>query len=497
MLSFLRNNSVKIVYGIVISFVVTTFMGVVFFNESFQSSKDTTQIQNDRESAVAIIGDTPVSNQMFQLEYRRLQSQIPKGTQINNTILEQLQINAIGLAVENTLLLEAGKKQGVKATRSEVNTALFSVMDQFGVDSKKALKGAIESSGGSYASMLNQLKNDIIASKTKRAILSSVSINDLDIEKNKFKYQIRELFISKRTTNNIVINDQELYDNAMAIRSRITDSETFIKEKYLIDLKINPKEKTFPPRWVTINQIQPEIARAIYSMNIKEISQPIRTINGYFILELSDKSELSVTQQITEENLLKGWENNTFYSFLYDTQNGRDIRILDPNLKALKFKSEGRFDEAIEAYQAVMSQDPSNPYPNLLIAQLHLIKGDVANAKQWLLKGVIKESLISDTIVLPEIHVLLAEIYNQEGLIGKRDNKYDDLIKDSNKNMALLNYLKGMFEKSKDTQRLKKVKNLIAQASVTTNIIEDASALTKEKNSDFLNEIESSETVAK
>ena len=109
-----------------------------------------------------------------------------------------------------------------------------------------------------------------------------------------------------------------------------------------------------------------------------------------------------------------------------------------------------------------MSQDPSNPYPNLLIAQLHLIKGDVANAKQWLLKGVIKESLINDTIVLPEIHVLLAEIYNQEGLIGKRDNKYDDLIKDSNKNMALLNYLKGMFEKSKDTQRLKKVKNLIA-----------------------------------
>ena len=305
--------------------------------------------------------------------------------------------------------------------------------------------------------MLNQLKNDIIASKTKRAILSSVSINDLDIEKNKFKYQIRELFISKRTTNNIVINDQELYDNAMAIRSRITDSETFIKEVFN-RFENQPKEKHFLPDGLQLIKFSLEIARAIYSMNIKEISQPIRTINGYFILELSDKSELSVTQQITEENLLKGWENNAFYSFLYDTQNGRDIRILDPNLKALKFKSEGRFDEAIEAYQAVMSQDPSNPYPNLLIAQLHLIKGDVANAKQWLLKGVIKESLISDTIVLPEIHVLLAEIYNQEGLIGKRDNKYDDLIKDSNKNMALLNYLKGMFEKSKDTQRLKKSK---------------------------------------
>ena len=82
-------------------------------------------------------------------------------------------------------------------------------------------------------------------------------------------------------------------------------------------------------------------------MNIKEISQPIRTINGYFILELSDKSELSVTQQITEENLLKVGKVMPFILF-YMTQNGRDIRILDPNLKALKFKSEGRFDEAIE-----------------------------------------------------------------------------------------------------------------------------------------------------
>ena len=209
MLSFLRNNSVKIVYGIVISFVVTTFMGVVFFNESFQSSKDTTQIQNDRESAVAIIGDTPVSNQMFQLEYRRLQSQIPKGTQINNTILEQLQINAIGLAVENTLLLEAGKKQGVKATRSEVNTALFSVMDQFGVDSKKALKGAIESSGGSYASMLNQLKNDIIASKTKRAILSSVSINDLDLV---ITHQAN-LRINEAVRNRLGLSEDKVYSN--------------------------------------------------------------------------------------------------------------------------------------------------------------------------------------------------------------------------------------------------------------------------------------------
>ena len=49
MLSFLRNNSIKIVYGIIISFVVTTFMGVVFFNDSFKTSKDVQQRQLDRQ----------------------------------------------------------------------------------------------------------------------------------------------------------------------------------------------------------------------------------------------------------------------------------------------------------------------------------------------------------------------------------------------------------------------------------------------------------------
>ena len=143
------------------------------------------------------------------------------------------------------MLLEAGKKQGVKATRSEVNTALFSVMDQFGVDSKKALKGAIESSGGSYASMLNQLKNDIIASKTKRAILSSVSINDLDIEKNKFKYQIRELFISNEQQTILLLMIRNFMTMQWPFDQELQTQKHLLK-KYLIDLKINPKKNISP-----------------------------------------------------------------------------------------------------------------------------------------------------------------------------------------------------------------------------------------------------------
>ena len=53
-------------------------------------------------------------------------------------------------------------------------------------------------------------------------------------------------------------------------------------------------------------------------------------------------------------------------------------------LRAVKLKNEGRIDDAIQAYMGAVSQDASSPYPNLFIAQLYLLKGDVANAKQSL-----------------------------------------------------------------------------------------------------------------
>ena len=55
MLSFLRNYSVKIVYGIIITFVVTTFLGVVFFNESFKASRDVQEQQFDRQMQLLLL----------------------------------------------------------------------------------------------------------------------------------------------------------------------------------------------------------------------------------------------------------------------------------------------------------------------------------------------------------------------------------------------------------------------------------------------------------
>ena len=377
MLSFLRNYSVKIVYGIIITFVVTTFLGVVFFNESFKASRDVQEQQFDRQNAIATLGELSITNQMYQLELRRLQDLIPKDVPFTSELSEQIQLRALSEAIQNRLLLAIGQKQKLKATRQEINASLSSVLDQFGVTNKSDLKLVIQKAGGSYELMLKQLKKDIISAKTRSALMGLVKINDTDVQFMNKSYQLKEIYFSNISTSNVEIDDEQLLNQVTQVRDLISDSKTF-------DAEFFKKNPSFPKsasteRTFFINQTIPDLARAIYSLNEGEISQPIKTLAGYHIVELVKKSDRPITQNITEDQLKEDWGNAILFTYLSKEQGLRELKIQNPMLRAVKLKNEGRIDDAIQAYMGAVSQDASSPYPNLFIAQLYLLKGDVAN----------------------------------------------------------------------------------------------------------------------
>jgi hypothetical protein len=480
MLSFLRNNSLKIVYGIVIAFVVTTFMGAIFFNDAFKQSSRQEKLQSDRKNAIALVGTIPITNALFQLEAQRIQSTIPKGTQLNAQIIDAIKLNALSKAVESALLIHAANDQKVKVTRKEVNRVLLSVMDQFKVTSKKELKQAIAQQGGDYNELLYQLKNDIRANKLKTGIMQSVALQDGDTKSAQYKYKIKELFIPLYTTQNVKIDSDVLYQQVSTLRQGVLNSEDLTREINSMNQHYG-RQHSGDAIWLTVNRIMPDLARPLSSLNKNEISQPILTRNGYFILELLDKQALVPSENITDDALLSAWKNNVFYSYLGSIRGDKEIKLLDPNLRALKAKSEGNLDGAIEAYQSLVSNNPSNPYPHYLIAQINLMKGDAQAAKQELLKAEIKESLLNGQVFVPEVHLLLAQLYDSDKFTKKRDAQYDKLIKNNNNNVQLLTYLQTVFKEKKDTVREAKVADLLKQASATNNIIQDASALTKEE----------------
>ncbi len=73
MLSFFRNYSLKIMAVIIISFAVTTFLGAIFFNQSFDQSSNKSVNRSELENSIALIGtDIPVTKSTYGLQLNRI-----------------------------------------------------------------------------------------------------------------------------------------------------------------------------------------------------------------------------------------------------------------------------------------------------------------------------------------------------------------------------------------------------------------------------------------
>ena len=482
MLSFFRNYSLKIMAVIIISFAVTTFLGAIFFNQSFDQSSNKSVNRSELENSIALIGtDIPVTKSTYGLQLNRITQSLPKDIKLNTQLNEMIQIRALSQAIENTLLLKHANEINIKTTRADINDALNMVMTQFDVSNKKELKTKLISLNQSYDDVVYQIKNDVKVQKLKYGIFQSVALSDTDKAHQLDQYDYNIILLSKLTSQNVEIDDEELFNQATSIRSMIRDTDSFNEQKNIISNSVGG-----PFYKQSLHQISPVIARTLYQLNPKEISQPIKSYSGYYIVELLNKGDLLPSAAVTEAELLENWQQIAYYEQLAIVKGNRDVKIIDPYLSAIKFKNEGNYDGAIESYQKLMSQNPSNPMPNFFIAQIHILKNDIAKAKQELLKAEIKESLISDKVVVPEIHFVLAQIYELEQLDLNRDKQYDKLI-NSDLDVSALEYLKTLFEKSNDTVRLNKVTNLINQIN-TKNDIKSGSEMMSTVLDEQLNE---------
>ena len=142
-------------------------------------------------------------------------------------------------------------------------------------------------------------------------------------------YQLKEIYFSNISTSNVEIDDEQLLNQVTQVRDLISDSKTFDAEF----LKKNPSfpKSASTERTFFINQTIPDLARAIYSLNEGEISQPIKTLAGYHIVELVKRlTDRPITQNITEDQL-KQTGVTLFYLLIY---------LKSKVFESLKFKTQ-------------------------------------------------------------------------------------------------------------------------------------------------------------
>lgn len=449
MFGFLRKNSARIVYGIVISFVATTFLGVVFFDGLSNQSGELPPV--DSGQIMATIGNHVITPAMVQAQIQAMQSSLPET--VTADMVDVIQLNALNRAVVKALLLEEGQSQGVKVQRRDVTMALHEIMENSGLLTKKALKQAIQQAGGDYKSFIRQIKQDIIVDRVRRGIVESVRVTDADKPLLETEYLIRGFRVSGSDGGE---TDREAtFKKARTIRQTISDTASFS----LAYKTLYPDAPSVPEfEWVSGSALAPSVARAVGVLIDNEISQPIRVSNEYTIIER--KTTRTRRTPLTIESLQKAWEQGALRDYVNQIQGDRELVIRDPRFLAIQSKLTGNIEAAIQAYRAIISSNPSDPYAHIDIARLHLSEGEVELAEKELIKAQIKESLLSDVSIIPDIHVLLAGIYDTQQQVSKRNDQYDRMIR-ADVPRVVLDYLMEQLTKHGDTQRLTAVKKKI------------------------------------
>jgi peptidyl-prolyl cis-trans isomerase SurA len=272
------------------------------------------------------------------------------------------QAELIATLVNQTLLMQRGKELELASdVESDVNRRMLEVAKDQGIDSIEKLDAAMRASGVDPAATRQTLRTEmmkqaVIQQEVDRKIFFGLTTDELkkyfDANQNKFKkpesVTLSEIFLSSAGKN-----EAEVKARANALVTQIRAGGDFgtlaatNSERELNGVRIAQQNKGKVGTFEVPN-LREDIANAVKSVPVGQISEPLRNNDGYQILRVDERtsagttatfSENRVREMITTERADKAREE-----YLQNLRNEAYIKVAD-NYKAavlplLKIKEE-------------------------------------------------------------------------------------------------------------------------------------------------------------
>jgi len=460
MLNLFRKNAVPIALGIVIFFIGTMFTGIFFLKNI---SPDAASPIINRSNAVALVGESPISRQLYNTILQQLISQ--SGTLKDPEMAEQLEATAFRETLMAHYLLESAQKHQVKISKAEVKLGLYDVYKQHNLSGKKELKSLLALNGLPFNDFLNTLRNELKIKKMRASLNAQIQVSENDISHFFTEIKVSHILLVPPPGDSSELAIETAKIKADNVLKKIRDGLSFQKAAKQYSDDTQTKTKGGKLGWISIGQFSKEFEEAAFSLAIKEVSFPIRTQFGYHLIQVLKKRTHPNSQNLNQESIQslifqKRYRQLT-KQFTEVMRNGRKIEIVDLKLKAIQAKNNQNFDVAAQSYQALISASPSHPTPRYLLGKLYLKQNKIIKAKTTFEKADILSDL-SPALDTPLLHIELAKIYKKEKSYKKARQQYDKSISRFKKDKAALTYLNTYFTKTKQFAYRSKVKKALA-----------------------------------
>lgn len=282
--------------------VLTVFCCLLISSE-LRVIAQTQQDLDDIQQIVALVNDDVIS--LYDLNQRALLLALStRQAQISPEQMQVLQRQAMSALIDDRLKIQESEEYEVIMSESDLESSFENYADQFGLTPEQ-LEEQLENAGIQKQSLISQINGSLSWQGIVQGLLQpQVNITDdevynaietLENNKGKFQYQVSEIFIlvtdnarraeSVATANTIY---EQLQNGApfAALAQQFSQSSTAAVGGDM--------------GFVMEENLPVEVREQIVKMERGEISEPIQTEDGIYILQVTDRTQiLTVTEDDT------------------------------------------------------------------------------------------------------------------------------------------------------------------------------------------------------
>lgn len=264
-----------------------------------QTTEDKPQVD---ENIVAKVNDKEIDYDSFKKNFSIVEKRYNEWYTENiwsqeiegKTVLEIVKGQVLDKLIIEELIKEEASEKGISIEEAQIEETYNSFKER--LDQDEELKKFYEENNLDEAFVKEQIKIDALVKEYEKAVLEGLGLNDEE--------KLNELtkdYVVRVNAKHILVDEEQL---AKDIIAKIEAGEDFTelakensKDPSVAD---NNGDLGYFPRGVMV----PQFEEAAFSMNVGDISEPIKTDYGYHIIKLEGKKTIGdLKEEISEEEL--------------------------------------------------------------------------------------------------------------------------------------------------------------------------------------------------
>ncbi|MGF1464091.1 MAG: peptidylprolyl isomerase [Maricaulaceae bacterium] len=257
------------------------------------------------EGIVALVNDEVVST--YDVRQRMLLILNTTGVRPTDEVLPQVQSQAVRTLVDERLQLQEAAKFEIEVTDEEVKGALQNISG--GQISIEQMAEQFARGGVGMETLENQVRADVAwRILVNGRFGSSVRISDNQVEQQmarmedsltKPRYLISEIYLETP----LGVDEATIRQTANTILELLRQGRPF--PQVARSFSKSATARTGGDRgWVSTDDLRPELARAVEQLDVGQVSVPIRSAGGYYLIALRNKTEAAENVVVSLKQLI-------------------------------------------------------------------------------------------------------------------------------------------------------------------------------------------------